>query len=542
MTNNEKSYLHNSFCTKVESKLDFFGRNPISSILIICIISLLIRLYYFDPEMPVLQDALGYFFYATDINLLKQLPLNYTPANNGWPIFLSLFFSVFQFDNVLSYMQVQRLTSIIISVITIIPVYFLCAKFFDKRFCLLGASIFAFEPRLIQNSLFGITEPLYILLGTTALVLFLESNKKLIYLSFALAAITALVRAEGLFLLLAFSIMFFVRYRKDRLVIPRYILVIIIVVLILLPMSLYKIEASGTDNLFMRVLSSISQYSQTREPSGDELLGSPSVLTGFEHFPKYLGWDLIPIFIFFVPLGAILIFKNLNHQNVTIIVSIVAMSLPAFYAYSIPLPDTRYFYFLYPMLCVISLFTVKKFAYRFDNPNIILILIIGGILLSSSVFLDYKIDNEHRKEAFLIAQQIAKTPKMVNQYLPESGYLEVAEIPQKWSDLKPYFFMQREKGLSIRSSIPHQISVISTNDFDSLEQFIKISKEKGLTHLVIDSNQNRPNFLKDVFYEDEKYPYLIKEYDSFDFGLKYHVKIYEIDFGIFESMNQEEHN
>jgi len=38
------------------------------------------------------------------------------------------------------------------------------------------------------------------------------------------------------------------------------------------------------------------------------------------------------------------------------------------------------------------------------------------------------------------------------------------------------------------------------------------SREMGLTHLVDDGAENRPNFLNDVFYNDRKYPYLIKIY------------------------------
>jgi len=41
---------------------------------------------------------------------------------------------------------------------------------------------------------------------------------------------------------------------------------------------------------------------------------------------------------------------------------------------------------------------------------------------------------------------------------------------------------------------------------------------------------HQPEFLRDVFYHDEKYPYLKIIYDSSELGMKYHVKIYEIDF------------
>jgi hypothetical protein len=60
------------------------------------------------------------------------------------------------------------------------------------------------------------------------------------------------------------------------------------------------------------------------------------------------------------------------------------------------------------------------------------------------------------------------------------------------------------------------------------------SKEKGLTHIVIDDVSNRPPFLIDVFNNEEKYPYLVKVFDSKDHRYKHHVKIFKIDYEKFE--------
>ena len=68
---------------------------------------------------------------------------------------------------------------------------------------------------------------------------------------------------------------------------------------------------------------------------------------------------------------------------------------------------------------------------------------------------------------------------------------------------------------------------------ESLEKYIKSSESKGLTHLVIDDSKSRAIFLNDVFNDEEKYPYLIKIFDSQENGYKYHVKIFKIDYGKF---------
>ena len=110
------------------------------------VIGIFIRSFYFEPGIPVTFDALSHFFYAKDISITGTLPPNYSPANNGWPIFMSFFFKIFSFENTLQYMELQRWLSIIISTLTIIPVYFLSRKFFDRRISIITSSIFIFEP------------------------------------------------------------------------------------------------------------------------------------------------------------------------------------------------------------------------------------------------------------------------------------------------------------------------------------------------------------------------------------------------------------
>jgi len=53
---------------------------------------------------------------------------------------------------------------------------------------------------------------------------------------------------------------------------------------------------------------------------------------------------------------------------------------------------------------------------------------------------------------------------------------------------------------------------------------------------VIDDNEKRSSYFKDVFYHEEKYPYLIKEFDSIKEGYSYYnVKVFKIDYEYFNS-------
>ena len=60
-----------------------------------------------------------------------------------------------------------------------------------------------------------------------------------------------------------------------------------------------------------------------------------------------------------------------------------------------------------------------------------------------------------------------------------------------------------------------------------------MENDKQFSHLIADSKDNRTEFLKDVFENEDKYPYLIKEWDTKDEGFAYHVKIFKIDYNLF---------
>ena len=89
----------------------------------------------------------------------------HTSKYNGWPSFLSVFFSFIKSNNFLDYVNLQRMLTTVISTLTIIPMYFLAKKFMQKSFAIICSAAFIFSPRLIENSLLGLTEPLFLLLG-----------------------------------------------------------------------------------------------------------------------------------------------------------------------------------------------------------------------------------------------------------------------------------------------------------------------------------------------------------------------------------------
>ncbi len=518
--------MNNNLFNIIKNKYYNTDTKYILLLLPIGILSYLIKSYYFEPGIQLTFDSLGYFFYAVDITILGHLPENYILANNFWSIFLVPFFSIFEFENTIQYMDLQKNLSMILSTMTVIPIYFLARKFFEPKYSIIGALIFALEPRLIQNSLLGIIEPLYILISALTLVLFLSSNKKLIYLSFVFAALTALIRGEGQILFFVISIIFFIRFRNEKFTILKYPILLGIFIMILSPMIIYQTEIQGNDSIFGRAAITISYHIQDPNKTGGES-GIPFFINGIENFSKFFVWDLIPIFIFFVPIGILYLFKKLDFKKLTLILWGFSISIPAYYAYSIPLPDTRYLFVLYPIFCIVSVFGIKKISYFLKRKNVVISVVVVGIFFSSLIFLEIQDTNNFQKyEVSQIAKEIVSKPKIINTFYPEDQYLEPAMYPEKWIDFKKLFLMEKIDGQSVRNSVSQSVERISTEGYFSIEKYI--DENPKLTHIYTDEKLERPEFIKKVFLNENKHKFLIKEYDSKDEGYNYHVKIFRI--------------
>ena len=137
----------------------------------------------------------------------------------------------------------------------------------------------------------------------------------------------------------------------------------------------------------------------------------------------------------------------------------------------------------------------------------------------------------------------------INDYYPESDYIRGLEVDERWIDFKSFHenIERTNPDGTLRTMeynfLPQKIKVVSlinefgiddSDKFDSVESFI-LEHDKQLSHLIVDTMDHRPNFLKDVFYNEQNYSYLIKEWDSKNDGFTYHVKIFKINYELFNS-------
>ena len=512
-------------------------KKPIVFLVLIALAGLFLRLVYFPYDVPLFGDSQGYFWYAIDMSILKELP-SHSLANNGWPSFLSIIFQLMDSNNFLDYHNIQRFVGVVFSVATIFPVYLLCNRFFKKSYSLIGAALISFEPKLLQNSLSGLPESCYVFLVATLLCLYFSNDIKKIYLSFAVAGLLTLVRYEGLLIIIPISIMFFIRFRNNKKNLKKYFICISIFILIILPMAYMRTETMGNDGLTYHVIAGPHHYGYVIENESAKLVDF--LYLGSINLIKYVGWAQIPSFIIFVPLGIIFIFKKMDYKKSTIIFTIVVMLLPAFYGYSRDLQEIKYIFVLYPIFCVLACFTFKIFLEKFHRKNLIFFIIIGGIILSSVVFVEWKsVDNEHFRESYQILLDIGQKEMKINKEFGKSDGEFLYFHWVKVQDTGQFPILKKELPPGKMTYTPLDDWVV-VYDLDNLRDYFQLLEKQKTTHLILDEYNNAKLqhelnlHLIDIFNHENKYPFLIKEYDSKENGFNYHIKLFKIDYDLYD--------
>jgi len=526
-------------------------KKPIVFLVLIGLAGLFLRLVYFPYDVPLFNDSQAYFWYAIDMSMLNQLPPGHSLVNNGWPSFLSLIFQQMDSSNFLDYHNMQRFVGVVFSVATIFPVYLLCSRYFKKSYSLLGATLFIFEPKLIQNSFLGTPESMYVFLMALLLFLFLSTNFKKIYLAFAIVALLALVRYEGFLMIIPLSVVFFIRFRKQKKDLIKYTICMSIFILILVPMAYLKNETAGQDGFVSHIAAAPMYYQASIQENTSTL--ADFLYLGSINLIKYLGWAQIPSFIIFVPLGIILIFKDIDYKKIIIILSILIMLIPAFYGYSRGFQEIKYLYVLYPIFCVLACFTFKLLVEKFNRKNLIFCMIIGGIILSSVVFTEWKsMDREHYLEAYEILTELPQKEMKINQefgtYGGEITYFhwirlhDVDEFPILKKELpENKVKITKRPNLYGEDVMKDQKAQEYYNiEIDNLRDYFQVLEKQKITHLILDQavigqliNDELRLHLRDIFSHENKYPFLVKEYDSKENGFNYHVKLFKIDYDLY---------
>ena len=540
------------------SELNYINskKNIILYLGLILTLGLSLRFYYLPYDVPIATDGFYSFVYAAKTVFEGNLPIGYGTTNTGWANFLALFFSLSDTSDPFYLMQIQRSLSVILSSLTIIPAFFIFRKFVNIRWALFGCLLLIIEPRLLMSSLEGINYQLFFLLFVLAIALFLTKTNLTLFLSFGCIACATLVRYEGLLLLIPLSTMYFLKF-KDKKSVVKFLGMIFIVIIILAPISVLRIQATenlcyetsfgvrcGSDGFTHNILVGQRFLSHTLNAAlGQEVsetaiyllnennektdnyavLFVNKIIVSFSALLKFIGLALIPYFAFFVLYNIILRIKNkksikLDWDKKMIVFTASIMFLPALYAYMRGIEEIRYVLIIIPLVCILSISWTNSISEKISKNLGVIIILMVLVLISSIIFIEFeKRDSIHDRESFLISQKIVELTNMTNSF-HQSGYVKTAVLSSSW----PVLPEASQNGKPI-----HVFQKVSTNDYDDLAEFIIDSRKYDLRYLVVDEDNELFAALR---INPTVYPYLIKIFDSDEVGYKNHFMIYEIDY------------
>ena len=340
---------------------------------ILCIIfaiSLTLNLFFLPYDIPVTNDSLDYLVHAKEISKQGKLPTGNYPTNDGWPMLLAFFLNFYNSENFLDDSNFQIILAVVFSSLTLFPIYFISKKFCNKEISLLGASLFVFHPLIIKNSFLGLTEPFFILLTSIMLFCMISKDIRLTLVGIFLISIASIVRYEAVILIVPFAITIFLKYGFKRKTILVFTLGVLIFISIIIPISIIRIDTTGDDGLFSNIFGSTTYFSDhviEGIPEDDIIPGEAySNKTGnfiqrsLQIFTTSLGLILLPFFVFVIPTGLYFFFKNRNTDTWTLVIFAIVFLLPVAYAFGRGINEPRYLFILFPILCVISSFTLQK--------------------------------------------------------------------------------------------------------------------------------------------------------------------------------------
>ena len=503
---------------------------------VICAVSFLLRIIWIDLGAPVTGDASGYFWYAIDTSITGTFPnlecgWRCTFPNTGWSSFLSIFFMIFSSDNYLDYMNLQKYLGVIISVVTIIPMYYFSKIFVEKKYAIIAGLLFTFNPRIIENSILGITEPIYILSIILMMYTFFQHSKNYPYITFAIIGIISIVRYEGLLLFVPISLLYFYRFRFSKRTILKYFIAVTVFLLIIIPWGMMKTDLTGSDGLISNVASGPIYYSNVIEENknkNEEIINF--LKTGIVNMFKFLGLSTLPLLTFLMPLGIYVMVSKKKISEFLIFFSIVIVLLiPAFYAYSRNFQEVRYLLPIFPIFCLFSVYFIKNITEKIKFKKLFLILISILIICSTVAFIEYKnSDDVNQVEAYEVAKEITTLTKVITYY-SQGGHLDSLRI------------IEANEFPILRKDLPPSIIAIYPDNYETFQEYISKNEKNGLEYVIVDKGDWRSKFLDDVFQNEESYPYLHKIFDSKDIGYKnYHAKIFKINFDEFNTLSSME--
>jgi len=533
---------------------NYSKKRILSILLIIGLISLGLKLYTTDFSMTPPEDTYGYILQGfSHINGDFSEPERKTL---GWSLIIFPFLQIIDSDNLIDFINVARFLSLSISIFSIYPMYLLGRKFFDEKYSLVCAALFAFIPQLNYISTQGLSEPVYILFLILALNFVLSKNKKLIYFAFPISGILWVLRWPGIIVFVIITILYFINNKKTSRNLLKYAFCCMIFLLMVSPMLLTRNDQFGdplyfsqTPQLFTGEYSRLQaentkniEYSISDYISDNGVIGflDKFLLGGISNIIEQAWKISFPYMMVLLPLGIFFSFRAFD-QNTKFIHStwvLILITLGSMIIYFAVVPEKRLLFPVLPFFVIISTIPIQRlinygfstFSFSKKAKNISLVILLSIVILLS-VFFTMRYDQP---------DQIMENEKIIYGKLLQEKYK--GRILDAGNSLQGLLYANISSNSKIfkdyKLSDPPSYDLEQINIHgNNLVDFIKQSEKEQLKFISV-SKDNVTTvwypFLNDVYENEENYIFLKKVFDSDDIKFKkFNVKLFEIDYKIF---------
>ena len=529
-------------------------------LILISLISLGFKLSVVDFSIPVNSDNLGYA-----LNAIAHTDGDFSQSSHrgmGWSLFTSIFFGFINSENFLDYSNTIRTLSMVVGISSIPIMYLIGRKFFDQRYSLVVASLFAFEPHLNYNSTLGFSEPILILAIIGAFYFILNQNTRFVIISLIMAGIAYWIRINGFWVFVVISIIYFLTQKKSRKFLANYGIAVAVFLLVISPVLIERNEEFG-DPFY-------SVYKDTIFAGSYELMLKAQVdnekISAFDYIENYgilsfvNNYILIgiyntlvvtarltlPYLFILIPFGILFSFRAFDQKSNFIKANwiFILSSMGLVIVIMAIIPEPRFVLYLLPFLIIFSVIPIQRvveygldtFSFSRKQKDFFLIgVLITIIIVSSILIIRYAPDSELESEKLEFSKYALNNLDGVTLQDREGsldyvGYLLLVESTGNY-----------KINSSIIQNTYKQFEDTNGPIGTNIEELIADGKNYNLKYII--SNET-PGFLHPftdaLYYNYEQYPYLKKIFDSSNQGFKkLKIKVFEIDYEKFNKLLNE---
>ncbi len=497
----------------VENTLEKLFAKTVLVIAIVIILGLVIRIYFTPWNLPF--NSPDAFLFMIEGIAYSKGDFTYFNPRFLWPAFNSIFFMFFNVDSYLGYTTIMRIISISISIATIPILYLISKQIVKEKYALLVTILFTIEPNLVENSIFSITEPIFIFLGLISFYFAMQKNNRYLLLAFFFAGLSFDTRLNGIVLLILVVYSCLTRIKTQK-TLSMLLIGLCIFVAISSNHIFYPLE--NESDFFPVIGNTIDTISNNHNNISTSKLDSSNILLNslkneFLHIIRIS----IPYLFMLFPFGIIITLTNLNNQTKLVFVVIIATVVIAIPQYTMS-NEYRNLFFLTPFLCIFSVIGIQKLTEKIEIKNVFLVLFVAGLILLSANFLRdrYDIDEVYFLEKDDFGKYIAN-----NFEGNITGNMRL-EIIRNMPDL-----------IITSGHFNDKLAFFGPgNTINSLPQFMEYSKENKIDYFVIEEQiiQKHYPVFNEILINKKQYIYLEEVFDSDSLDYKkLKAKIYKIN-------------